>query len=353
MSVLAARNTVPGTGRLLIEPWFERREAWNELASSDPGATLYHDERWLRLLNKAYGFELIMVSIAEGPTSGAACVLARTKNPFNRRLAALPFSDGCPPLAPNPSAVGPLFDGLLRARHDRGTYEIRGVDLPPPWKVVNCFSGWKLDLNQSTGAIERRMAPHFRRQLRHAVKAGLLLHTGASLDDLYGFYRLLLEARRRQGVPIQPLRFFLLLRELFAPGRDFEVWSISGAGQLLAAMVILRSFGCLHYKWGARRVDSHIGVMHLLIRSLIENYAGAVRSLDLGRADVRNPGLIRFKREAGAEPQPLPYSFYPAVPSRLSPEVLSGFTWGLSQVWRRLPLPATRILSQALYRYLG
>lgn len=95
------------------------------------------------------------------------------------------------------------------------------------------------------------------------------------------------------------------------------------------------------------------GINHLLFWSLIEEFAGKAASLDLGRADIRNEGLSRFKRELGATSEPLPYAFFPKGPHHASAEVLNGPRKILSRIWRRLPLPATRALGAAFYGYLA
>jgi hypothetical protein len=116
---------------------------------------------------------------------------------------------------------------------------------------------------------------------------------------------------------------------------------------------MLRAFGTVHYKWSARRADGDSGASQLLCRSVFEKHAGAALTLNLGRTDVRNAGLVRFKKEAGAQPAPLPYSFYPQAGAQISAEVLSGPALALSRVWSQMPLAAARVLSAALYRYLS
>jgi hypothetical protein len=128
---------------------------------------------------------------------------------------------------------------------------------------------------------------------------------------------------------------------------------VADKGRMIAAGLMLRSFDSLHYKWSARHDDSAAGAAQLLIWSVIERHAGVTRSLNLGRTDTRNSGLVRFKKEAGAQSSALPYSFYPDAPSQVSAEVLSGPMLLLSQGWRRLPRIASRALSSALYRYMA
>jgi hypothetical protein len=340
-------------GQLLVQPRAACRPAWRKLATTANGATLYHDERWLSLLEQAYGFEIAMAGIAGGSELNAACLLARTRNPFRPRFVALPFSDTCPPLAVDAALMPVLSDALTSQPMARGRYEIRGAALPDPWRVVECFGEWKVDLTRSVAELSCRTASHFRRQVRRALESGLSVRCGSSSGDLYGFYQLMAETRHRKGLPVQPLRFFKQVHELFAPTGDIEIWSVIDNGCVIASGLMLRAFDCVHYKWSARSADSAAGAAQLLLWSVIERHAGLARSLNLGRTDVRNAGLVRFKKEAGAEAVTLPYSFYPKAPSRISAEVLSGPMLLLSQVWRRLPKITARALSSALYRYMA
>jgi len=353
LRISALPDNPPLRGEFEMRPWAGGPQPWTSLATPANGATLSHDERWLRLLQRAYRFRIAVATISAGCEPAAACVLARSKNPFNPRVMGLPFSDSCPPLAIDQSAMAELTSALIGQRMWRGGYELCGIALPAPWQVVDCFAQWSLDLRQTTAQLERRFAAHFRRKARRAAELGLSVQCGSSLAELHGFYGLMLQTRSRQGVPVQPLRFFKLVRELFSPGGDFEIWSVRQGGRLAAGGIILRAFGTLHYKWSARSIDGDSGASHLLCRSVVEKHAGAAVSLNLGRTDVRNAGLVRFKKEAGAEPAALPYSFYPNAPKQVSAEVLSGPALALSHAWRRLPLGATRVLSSALYRYMA
>lgn len=336
-----------------MRPWADCRPVWRDLATRVNGATLYHDERWLSLLEQVYGFKIAVAGIHAGSGLAVACLLARTKNPFKPRFVGLPFSDSCPPL-PADSALIPLLGDALNAHPvPRGGCEIRGLALPDPWQVVNCFGEWTIDLTRPMAELSRATASHFRRQVRHGLEKGLSVRCGSNIDDLYGFYQLMAETRHRKGLPVQSLRFFKRAHELFSPIGDIEIWSVADKGKMIAAGLMLRSFDSLHYKWSARHDECAAGAAQLLMWSMIERHAGVSGSLNLGRTDMRNSGLVRFKKEVGARPSALPYSFYPTAPIQVSAEVLSGPMLLLSQAWRRLPRIASRAISSALYRYMA
>jgi hypothetical protein len=223
---------------------------------------------------------------------------------------------------------------------------------PQPWQTADCFAHWRLDLDRPLNAIMRGMASNFRRQIHQGAGRAFVVEVERGLKGLKKYYRLMLKTRRRLGIPPQPWRFFKALFDAFGPNGDLEVWSIAYGNKPLAAMVILRDGTELHYKWSARVEQTPAGATHRLIASVLEQYAQQYRLMDLGRTDIRNSGLSRFKKELGAQPKPLPYSFLPQVPANVSPEIPSQARLMLARVWRYLPLSVTQMLSASLYRYL-
>jgi len=207
-------------------------------------------------------------------------------------------------------------------------------------------------LQQPLRAIEKGLRGNFRRNLRRAAGLHVSIERGSQAKHIERFYALQLDTRRRLGVPPQPIKMYRLLRQLF-PEDSLEVWLASHKGRDEAGVIVLRYRDRIYYKWGARLVPAVTGINHRLFWSLIEEFAGKASSLDLGRADIRNEGLSRFKRELGATPDLMPYSYFPRAPHHASAEVLSGPRKFLSRVWQHLPLPATRALGAAFYGYLA
>lgn len=332
-----------------LRPWREGLSAWHRLAAQAEAATLYHGEPWVRLLCECYGFELTLAAISDGHDLAAGCLLARPRSLLGARRVSLPFSDFCPPLALEQGALEQLLAGLLA----QGGCELRGIDPGPPWRTSDCFLHWSLDLHRSRAALERAADRNFRRQMRHAAGAGVEIVRGQAREDLDAFHALQVETRRRLGLLAQPRRFFRLAHSIFAAHQALEVWAARYHGRTVAAVVVLRESERLHAKWAARALEAPAGANHLLFWSLMEHYAGTVRSLDLGRSDRHNAGLNRFKRELGAQAVPLPYAFYPRLPRYVSAETAPGALRLLSVVIRRLPRRLCEVLGATFYRYLG
>lgn len=339
---------------LRIEAWPTIRAEWTALTDCCPEATIYQRDRWLTALSSAYGFELAAATLRDSKGGLAAATLfARGKNPFLRKWTSLPCSDTSPPLALDDEARKQLLTGVAESDFTSGgVVEIRGWRAPEPWQKVDCFALWTLDLARPLNAIMGTMASNFRRQLSRGTEQRYAINVDQGLPALKRFHRLTLETRRRLGLPAQPWRFFKSVFEAFAPSGDLEVWTAGNRGKTVAAMVILRDGPDLHYKWSARAEPTPPGATHRLLAAICEKYAQHCRVMDLGRTDVRNVGLNRFKKETGAKPSPLPYSYVPRVPAQVSSEVLGKHEQMLAKIWRHMPLPIARLLGSILYRYI-
>jgi hypothetical protein len=340
------------TGELAIEPLSKALPRWRALLQEMDGATLYHREPWLRALERAYRLKLSVATLSADGRIIAGCVFARGAHPLRPRMVSLSFSDFCPPLSLDDQAREILLSALA-ANPPAPRLEIRGVEPSAQWIAERSFQRWVLDLSRPAAPVISEMSRHFRYNARRAATSGVRVEKGSSAEHVRRFYRLQLQARRRLGLPAQPLGFFLAVRDEFAPEANVELWFATRKGRDFAALFVLRDGCTLHCKWSARAIDSPQGVSHLLNTALVEEYAGRVSALDLGRADARNAGLVRFKSELGARAFALPYAYFPKAPRNRSSEAMGLFGRAASRVWRHLPAPLARLVGASLYRFFA
>ena len=272
---------------LQLLPLDRSRAAWEAFADSHRDATLYHHRPWLEVLRRGFGVNPMVAIIGEYNSTQAACLLARGGNPIRRGLISLPFSDYCPPLAVDDSALRSLMSGLpgLVAQ---SRLEIRGTGGSYPWHVLHHFQRWTLDLSRPFQAIERAADREVRRHMRRAREAGVSVECSRGAEAIETFFELQLESRRRLGVPSQPLKFFRLVHEVFAKLDAIEVWFASHEGKRIAGVVVLRDGHDLHAKWSARTAGSPDGASHLIFMSIgPDQLEPARRQQMIGRRRVR------------------------------------------------------------------
>jgi lipid II:glycine glycyltransferase (peptidoglycan interpeptide bridge formation enzyme) len=189
------------------------------------------------------------------------------------------------------------------------------------------------------------------RNIARAEREGVVVRRADARADLAEvFYDLHLRTRRRQGVPVQPHRFFRLLWDgLLEPGLGTLLLAYAGATPVAGA-VFLAWNGTVVYKFGA----SDPAYWHLRPNNLL--FWEAIRAacergdhrFDFGRTELENAGLRAFKSGWGAREEPLVYTYAGRAPAAGARGLLAA---PLEAAIRRAPLWVCRAVGQAAYRH--
>ncbi len=343
----------PDTPLEVVDPLADGR--WLSMVERHPRAGIFHSPGWLGALQRTFRFPAMALVAGKGQSVPArALVFCRVESRLTgRRLVSLPFSDHCEPLVETPAEL----DGLLgsAALGDSTAVELRPLDAR--WGEVMRARGWEPSARFHYHEIDLKPGPDalftqfhndcVRRKVRRAEREGLEVRHGNTRALIDEFYRLHLLTRRRQGTPPQPLSWFYnLAREL---GDHLAVYAAYEEGAGVAALVTLRWGSCLTYKYGASDLDrSASGGTPLLFWRVIQDAcAQGLERLDLGRCDLDNEGLARFKERLGGRRTALTYYRRPPA----------GPEWDALRrtkpLLQHLPLPLFRLLGTLLYRHFG
>lgn len=337
----------------LLDPVDDPR--WERLVARSPMARIYHHPAWLALVGDSYRYRLAAPAVLDGDgeaIAGLPMALV-TSRLTGRRLVALPFSDSCAPLlAEGASADGlhMLARGVEAERARRGlALEVRAA-FPQLAAPAERFLAHAVDLREGIAGVERRYAPQVRRNVRKAERMGVTVHRAADVAALDVFYGLLLQTRRRLGVPTQPRAFIRGLAHVFAQGLGF-VATARFEGRAVAAGVFLQTGRVITYKYGASDTRfQHVRPNNLMFAQVIRDACGTdVDTLDLGRTDVGQDGLAAFKRGMGATETPLAYTYRGTAPA-LGPPAAQRVAASLI---RRSPVSVGRAVGELLYRHAG
>src|SRR5579871_3510321 len=339
---------------------------WDEFVATHPRASAFHSREWLNSLQKTYGYTPIAYTSTpeNAPRLCDAFVFCEVKSWLTgRRLVSLPFSDHCEPLIEN--ADFPAFIDRLRAdaSSEKWKYiEIRPLEAlaadVPCQQVVANYTLHQVDLNRELSAIFHSFhKDSIQRKIKRAEREGLICESGRSDSLLNTFYRLLALARRRHGVPPQPKAWFVNLIEAFGPALQI---SVAYKGKMpLAAMMTLRHQNTLIYKYGGSDARfNKYGSMHLLYwESIRRAKESGLTTFDLGRSDIDQHGLIRFKSRWGATQSTL--SYFRLTPDSnqqrhcFEPSKQSWKTNSGKALMTRIPLPLMSQIGKLLYRHIG
>lgn len=322
--------------------------AWLELMDNEPQASPFHHPAWAETLASAYGFEAHGVVLELGDGSVVPLPAVRIR----RRLASLPFTDFCPPLAGSASAgaLAGALENLRRSEH-LSAIEVRGEIGTEGHQLA---SGHRQELvlardyeTTAAGFSKSKV----QRKLRRADRDGVGIRFGADTRSLLeDFYPLHVSTRRRLGVPVQPRRFFSELGErMIEPGLGFTI-TAELAGEPVCSAVFLAWNGRLIYKFSASSRDhGDVGASQAVIREAIRwGCEHGYESLDFGRTDLGSEGLRAFKLSWGSAEHDLTYTVF----ADRAPRTGSGRAHdALAHVLRRSPESLTRAIGNAAYRY--
>ena len=324
---------------------------WRAFVDRSASATPFHDAAWTRVLATTYGLHAFAL-LLEDETAGAPFLIAR--GPTGRRVwISLPYTDELPLLADTAEAHERFLRALAESGRRAGA---RRVDLRTSvdelgWRRDTQAVLHELDLHEDAEAVHRGFSKsQVVRNIKRAGRECVTVHAATGVGGMRTFYALHERTRRRQGVPVQPWRFFAQLWEhVVAPGGG-TVLIASHRTTPLAAAVFLHGNGTTIYKFGASdpsgwdRRPNHA----IFWRAIQEACARGDVRMDFGRTDLGQDGLRAFKSGWGAQERPLVYS-------SLEPRAVAGAeglaTRALAQVIRRGPSWAGRGLGAALYRF--
>ena len=225
----------------------------------------------------------------------------------------------------------------------RPTSALLGVE--SNWRTSQHFCLHRLDLRPGATAVFRRFHQNcIRRKIQRAEREGIEITEDKDLDSLRRFYSLVLQTRRRQGLPPQPMVWFRnLVTCLGECARIRLAWR---GGQPIAGILTLQYGKTIYYKYGASVARCHkFGPMPYLFWHAIEDaIASGFEELDMGRSECDNAGLVTFKDRWSAARSSLQY----LRSSANGTEPVHGNWWG-----RRLAGVACRYMPDRCLTELG
>jgi lipid II:glycine glycyltransferase (peptidoglycan interpeptide bridge formation enzyme) len=338
-----------------IDPLSDPR--WEALVNRHPAASVFHTPAWLQALKQTYGYEpsaLTVFSTGGSLTNGL--VFCRVNSWMTgRRLVSLPFSDHCEPLGEDAETVRVLVSGLTeKAREEGARYlELRPINslervTPSPYASSNYYLH-QLDLRPGLEAVSGRFHKDcIQRKIRRSEREFLRVAEGRTPELLNQFYNLVVRTRRRQGLPPQPLKWFQTLTEF---GPDVQVRIASKNDQPIAGILTMQHNRSLVYKYGAsdERFHNLGGMVYLFWVAIQEAIGHGLEELDMGRSDLDQEGLIRFKEHWGATRRNLCYWRCPATRAVRATQKLD-ITRRLLSILPAYPL---KLAGRLLYRHIG
>lgn len=340
-----------------LDPIYDPR--WAEFINRHPSSSVFHSVPWLQAIRQTYGYKPVVYTTSppSAPLSDGIALCQVKSWLTGHRMVSLPFSDHCEPLVDNSYALSAIAHEL---RNKVGTSKWKYVEIRPVSEhlALNgaaaaplCYLHM-LDLRPEVADIlHKTHKTSIQQAIKRAEREGIALERGDSERLLAAFYRLMLKTRQRHGLPPQPIEWFRNLGACF--GRQLQIRVAFRDGRPIAGILTLRYKDALIHKYGCSDdTFKNLGATPLLIwNAIVEAKLSGATSMDFGRSEADNQGLITFKNRWGAKAQPLVYKQW----SRKQARVETGrrppsFAKRLFAVMPDFALKAT---GHILYRHVG
>ena len=288
---------------------------WLDFISTRPDTHIFHHPAWMKVISECYGYRAFIFALCDQSDQLLAGIPIMETNALwtGRKWISLPFSDHCKPVSENPETLASLLELITLEFQNLAipSLEIRWqVPATQPFKTNLQHVLSRLTLEEDPMKMLEQFHHNHRRNIRTAQKREIYITKSNSRADLKAFYRLHTYTRQRQGIPVQPWRFFELLgKYVIEPGLGYILLAYH-RDTCIASAIFLHWQKTLVYKYGASRHDAlSLRPNNLLFWHVIESACqNGFESLGLGRTHVGNLGLRDFKSRWGADEFPLAYS---------------------------------------------
>ncbi|MBX3300776.1 MAG: GNAT family N-acetyltransferase [Nitrospira sp.] len=287
-----------------------RDPRWPGFVEWHSAASVFHSRGWLRALQMTYGYEPLAVTTSrptEPLTNALLCCLVRSWLTGDR-VVSLPFTDHCEPLVEYIEQLRALCAHLEALRRIQGWRyaEVRtsraSLSATESFRECTIYQWHRLDLRPSLDALYKGFHKDcIRRRICHAERQGLRYEEGRNESLVRSFYDLIVLTRLRKHLPPQPFKWFQNL--VACMGKDVCIRLAFKGGRPVAGILTMNHGKTMSYKYGGSDARfNHLGTTPMLFWQTIQAAKSVgMETLDLGRSDLENRGLIRFKERWGAQ----------------------------------------------------
>lgn len=329
------------------------RTAWDSFVRSHPEGSPFHLIAWRDSIRSTFGYKPVYLVAGEpGRITGVLPLFLVKSLLTGATLISTPFAVYGGVLAATDEAREALGNEARRLAEE---FRVKFVDFRNQWPgqalgldAVSRYVTFTAPVGPDEEALLDAIPRKTRAAIRKSLRAGFT--TRRQTTDFSAFENLYSRNLRRLGTPAFPQRHFANLVQNF--GDEIDIREVLFEGRVVAAVL---SF------YFRDRVLPYYGASDPALNALAPNnfmyfdhmrWAGSngYRIYDFGRSK-KVSGSFDFKVHWGMEQRDLPYEVLlvkrKTVPnfSPNNPKIQA-----VARVWRRLPLPITRVLGPQLLR---
>jgi hypothetical protein len=331
---------------------------WDSLLLQSNNHSFFHTSAWAKVLQESYGFLPINFVMFEKDRFSMIIPMMEVHSPLiGKRGVSLPFTDQCSPYY---LKMENLQDGVQSVIKFGENNKWRYIDWRdggyfteriPPWEV---YYKHDIDLDKSESGLFSVLNDNNRRNIKKAIRENVTIKIDQKFDSMKSFCQLNCITRKRHGLPPQPFTFFKsVFTNIISPG-DGAIISAFYKENMIASSVFFHFGKNVLFKFGASEMEhQNLRPNNLIMWEAIKWYRHrGFESINLGRTERHNQGLLQYKRTWGAKESLVKYYRYD-VDKKTYRQKRQGSGDFYTKIFARTPKFLLRIFGRLFYRHAG
>jgi FemAB-related protein (PEP-CTERM system-associated) len=314
----------------------------------------YHDFRWGTVIEKCFGhkYYVLLSENHDGNINGVLPLVHMNSLSFGNFIVSMPYFNYGGVCAEDESIRILLFEEAIRIAKDLKAEHIEfrqenpiQTDFPEKTSKVSM----RLDLPVSADVLWKSFPSKLRSQIRVPQKAGMVAKIG-KVEELESFYEVFSINMRYLGTPVYPKKFFENILDQFPT----NTWICSVyMGNMPVASGFLVSFkNRVEIPWASslRQYNRQSPNMLLYWSCLQFACEQGYTIFDFGRS-TKGESTYKFKEQWGAMPSPMQWSYWLRDGVKIPDMTPGNQKYRLAiEIWKKIPLPITKILGPRIVR---
>jgi serine/alanine adding enzyme len=327
---------------------------WEEYVAGSANATTYHQLGWKRVIEKSFGHRThyLLSEDANLQINGILPLVQLKSFIFGNFFVSLPYFNYGGICTDRVECCGPLLQKAIQIANEEGATHLELRETAPlegglSFKMAKV--AMKLTLPASPEALWQSFSPKLRSQIRRPQKEGFSVRIGQEAE-LDAFYQVFSTNMKDLGTPVYSKQFFREILRAFTGSTTICV--VYNGTEPVAAAFLVGFKETLEIPWASSLRDYNRLAPNMLLYWSVLSFAieHGYRFFDFGRS-TPGEGTYQFKAQWGATPTPLYWHYWLRTPGPL-PEInpKNKKYRAAIEIWKRLPLPITRLIGPCIVR---
>jgi serine/alanine adding enzyme len=329
-------------------------DRWDAYVRSNPRSHAYHLWAWRRIIVTSFRQQphYLQAEASTGEIRGVLPLVRLRSRLFGDFLVSLPYVNYAGPCADDEATARELVNAAVTLASNLGVQHLELRSTGPAeygLRTRESKVAMRLPLPGSSDALWKSLPTKMRTKVRRVQQETLTARIGR-LEELDAFYDVFAVNMRDLGTPVYSKRFMqTVLNELPESSWVCNVY----LGDRPVAGGFLVGYGdSVEIPWGsALREFNHLRANTLLYWHMMAFVADkGYRVFDFGRSSPGS-GPYDFKLQWGAQPTPLPWQYWVRGDGPLPEINPQNPRYQMAiDLWRRLPVPITRVIGPFIVR---